>query len=123
MLRPPQSILIRGLGGLSAVDGYSRNERATTFSLSIYPAHLSGAGGSKVLTPHELRLLLMRYHPTFAAITIRDVDLVCSFVFVPVTRAPFPIVVDRLPCSCELVAISPINQLSTLSLVDPMALS
>ncbi len=75
--------------------------RGRTELLSILSAFallvLVAADGPRVLTRHELRFLHMRHHATFATMTVRDVDLVCSLVFVPVSRAILVMTMDRLP--------------------------
>ena len=76
----------------------------------------------RVLTRHEPGFLRMRHHATFATMTVRDVDLVCSLVFVPVSRAMLVMMMDYLPCSCKFGASSPANHFSTLLSVDSMAL-
>lgn len=80
-------------------------------------------GCLKVLTPHELCFLHMRNHPTFAAITVRDIDLACNFVFIVVSIALFLLMEERLLCSCKTGGSSPVNHFSTLPLADSLAWS
>ena len=56
-----------------------------SFLSALIQLNFTCGSGSKELTAHELRFLLVCHLPTSAAMTVGGVDLICSFVFVTVS--------------------------------------